>query len=370
MKYTLFLSCIRGFEEYCKQELQDLGIEEPVSVDGGIQFNGDLSDIYKINCSSRHGMYLYSEIAKFSFDEKKLYNNIYNISWDKYLNNIHSFAIKVNSTDRRLNSQYTALVIKDGIADYFTKNYGRRPNVDKRNPDIPIYAYIHNNHIKLYIDTSGAPLYKRGYRTNDIHEAPLNEVLAANIISSMTLDNQMLYDPMCGSGTLLIEAAMKSLNVPAQICRDNFAFMNWFNYDPELYDKTKRELKDSILNKDILFCGSDTDETSLKMISGSVSNLNLEKNFTVRRRNFYEFIPKSNSTIIFNPPYDIRIAVNKDLDQFYEKIGNKLKENCSDSTVFIFTIDTSSLEYIDIPCIKSIKFKNGNLNCLLNKYTI
>ena len=149
MEYTLFLSCIRGFEQYCKKELEDIGIKNPDSLEGGIHFKGSLSDIYKINCSSRHGMYLYREIADLEFNEKKLYNDIYNICWDKYLNNIHSFAVKVNSTDRRMNSQYTALVIKDGIADYFNKKYGKRPNVDKRTPDIPIYAYIHNNNIKL-----------------------------------------------------------------------------------------------------------------------------------------------------------------------------------------------------------------------------
>ena len=370
MEYTLFLTCIRGFEEYSKKELQDMGIKNCIKVDGGIQFKGNLADIYKINCSSRYGMYLYHEIANFSFHEKKLYNDIFNISWDKYLNNIHSFAVKVNSADRRLNSQYTALVIKDGIADYFNKKYGRRPNVDKRNPDIPIYAYINNESVKLYIDTSGAPLYKRGYRTNDTHEAPLNEVLAANIISHITLENEMLYDPMCGSGTLLIESAMKFLNIPSQICRNNFSFMNWFNYDPDLYTKTKKSLKNKIINSEFSFCGSDIDDLSLKMISGTVSNLNLEDNFTIRKRNFYEFIPRKNSTIIFNPPYDIRISTNKNLDDFYEKIGNKIKENCEDVRVFIFTIDNESLDYISIPCLNSIKFKNGNLNCVLNEYKV
>lgn len=370
MEYTLFLSCIRGFENFCKEELENMGIKKPIPVDGGIQFNGKLSDIYKINYSSRYGMYLYHEIADFSFNDKKLCNDIYNIHWDKYFNTIHSFAIKVNSTDKRLNTQYTALVIKDGIADYFTKNYGKRPNVDKRSPDIPIYAYIHNNNIKLYINTTGEALYKRGYRTKDIHEAPLNEVLAANIISNIGLENQILYDPMCGSGTLLIESAMKTLNIPAQICRNNFSFMNWFNYDPSLYNKIKNELKNAIVNSEASFYGSDIDESSLKMTAGTVSNLSLGNNFTVRRRNFYEFIPKPSSTIIFNPPYDIRIAVNKDLDYFYENIGNKLKDNCKDSTIFIFTIDNDALEYIDIPCLKSIKFKNGNLDCVLNKYKI
>ena len=194
--------------------------------------------------------------------------------------------------------------------------------------------------------------------------------MAANIIASIAFDNQILHDPMCGSGTLLIESAMKTLNIPAQICRNHFSFMNWFNYDPDLYGKIKNELKNNIVSSKVSFQGSDIDEVSLKMISGTVSNLNLENNFIIRRRNFYEFIPKSNSTVIFNPPYDIRITVNKDLDHFYENIGNKLKNNCKDSTIFIFTIDSNSLEYIDIPCLKSIKFKNGNLDCVLNKYKI
>ncbi len=134
--------------------------------------------------------------------------------------------------------------------------------------------------------------------------------------------------------------------------------------------KQKKNLKNKIINSEFSFCGSDIDDLSLKMISGTVSNLNLENNFTIRKRNFYEFIPRKNSTIIFNPPYDIRISTNKNLDDFYEKIGNKIKENCEDVRVFIFTIDNESLDYISIPCLNSIKFKNGNLNCVLNEYKV
>ena len=368
MEYTLFLSCIRGFEKNCEKELKELKIKNILLQDGGVVFSGDLTDIYKINCSSRYGMHLYWEIAKLPFNEKKLYNDIYNINWDKYLNNIHSFAIKVNSTDRRINSQYTALVIKDGIADYFNKKYGRRPNVDKKTPDIPIYAYINNKNIKIYIDTTGEPLYKRGYRTTNMHEAPLNEVLAANIVSNIEYENKLLADPMCGSGTLLIEAAMKTFNIPSQICRNKFSFMNWFNYDSKLYSKIKENLKKNIINNNTIFYGSDNDELSRKMVSGSIAKLKLENEFNIIERNFYDFIPKPESIIIFNPPYDIRISINKDLDQYYEKIGNTLKKNCKDSIVFIFTVENDSLEFLDIPCLESKKIKNGNLNCLLNKY--
>ena len=368
MKYTLFLSCIRGFEEYCKQELQDLGIEEPVSVDGGIQFNGDLSDIYKINCSSRHGMYLYSEIAEFSFDEKKLYNNIYNISWDKYLNNIHSFAIKVNSTDRRLNSQYTALVIKDGIADYFTKIYGRRPNVEKRNPDIPIYAYIHNNHIKLYIDTSGAPLYKRGYRTNHIHEAPLNEVLAANIISSMTLNNQMLYDPMCGSGTLLIEAAMIANNIPANIFRNNFGFEKWKDFDPELFEK----IKDVSLNKEIEFKGSitggDNFQKAVRICRKNIENALMFENIKVKNEDFFETKINENTFVIFNPPYGERIELG--INEFYKKIGDSLKNNYKNCIAWLISSDIDNLKMIGLKPTKKIELMNGNLKCSFREFKI
>ena len=370
MKYTLFLSCISGFEHYCQNEVENLDIKNITSLDGGVQFKGDLEDIYKINYSSRHGMHLYWEIADLEFSDSKLYKNIYNMCWDQYLNNIQSFAVKVNSTNRRLNTQYTALVIKDGIVDYFNKKYGNRPNVDKKNPDIPIYAFVNNDRIKIYINTTGEPLYKRGYRTSNMHDAPLNEVLAANINAAVKSKNNILYDPMCGSGTLLIESAMENANIPSQICRNKFSFMNWFNYDSDLYTKIKDIQRNNILNNTISYFGSDIDDLSLRMVEGSIEKLNLKHSFTIRKRNFYEFIPKPNSTIIFNPPYDVRISTNKKISEFYENIGNKLKDNCNSSTIFIFTIESDNLKYINIPCLKSIQFKNGNLNCVLNKYKI
>ena len=119
-------------------------------------------------------------------------------------------------------------MIKDAIADYFSKKYSKRPNVDRKSPDIPIYIYINDGKVKVYIDTTGEPLYKRGYRTKNIHAAPLNEVLASNIIGSIQVNDNPLHDPMCGSGTLLIEAALRKSNIPSQFCRQKFSIMNWF----------------------------------------------------------------------------------------------------------------------------------------------
>ena len=367
MKYTLFLSCINGFEDNIILELNHLGIKKIIKYDGGIEFDGILEDVYRINKSSRYGMHLYWEIIKFSFNNKKLYDDIYNINWAKYFNTIHSFSVKVKTTDSKLNTQYTALLIKDGIADYFNKKYNKRPNVDKKNPDIPIYAYINNNEIKIYIDTTGAPLYKRGYRSKNIHTAPLNEVLASNIVSKIDLKEQ-LYDPMCGSGTLLIEAGMKNLNIPSQICRNTFAFMNWFNYDKNLYEKINRKLNKEVKASMLSIYAYDNDEKSIQMISTSINKLGMESNFTIHQRNFFDFIPKPNSTIIFNPPYDVRIGIGKKLDHYYEKIGKALKKKCKDSIIYIFTLNNSDIASIDIPCLETKHIKNANLDCVLNKY--
>ena len=353
MKYTLFLSCIRGLEDNCKKDIEKMGLKEISTQDGGVSFSGQIDDLYKVNYLSRYGMHLYWEIANFSFNQKNIYQDIYKIDWDNYLNNIHSFSVKVNSTDKSINSQYTGLVVKDAIADYFTKKYSKRPNVDRKTPDIPIYIYIDKGKVKVYIDTTGEPLYKRGYRTKNIHAAPLNEVLAANIINNIKMDNDLLYDPMCGSGTILIEAILKASNTPSQICRKKFSFMNWFNYDSDLYHNIKEEAKSNIKETDILFYASDNDEVSLEMTGGSLKKLNLNRQFSIVRRNFFDFIPKKKSTIIFNPPYDQRLSVGKNLDEYYTKIGGTLRKNCKDSVVHIFTIDNESLNYIDIPCINS-----------------
>ena len=172
MKYTLFLSCINGFEDNCLSDIKKFNIKNNIPYDGGIEFQGSLDDIYRINQASRYGMHLYWEIARLPFNKDNLYKDIYNINWDKYFNTIHSFSVRVKTKNRNVNDQYTALVIKDGIVDYFNKKYNKRPNVDRRTPDIPIYMYADNNEMKLYIDTTGDPLYKRGYRTELLHEAP------------------------------------------------------------------------------------------------------------------------------------------------------------------------------------------------------
>ena len=370
MKYTLFLSCIRGYENICADDLATIGVSQTRVREGGVELSGNLEDIYRINCFSRYGMHLYWEIAEIPFDKNRLSNDICKIDWDRYFNNIHSFAVKVNSRDQKINTQYMALLIKDGVADYFNKKYNKRPNIDRKDPDIPIYAYINNKKIKIYIDTTGEPLYKRGYRSNKAHEAPLNEVLASNIVSNIDTNNKTIYDPMCGSGTLLIELAMKTTNTPSQICRDTFAFMNWFNYDFSLYKKVKDKLKEGIIDADFKFHGSDNDMSSIEMLSYSIEKLELKNKFNIRQRNFYDFIPNPGASIIFNPPYDIRISINKNLDSYYSKIGEALKTKCRDNTIYIFTIENGSIDNIDIPCIDSKQFKNGNLNCLLNTYQI
>ena len=145
--------------------------------------------------------------------------------------------------------------------------------------------------------------------------------------------------------------------------------MNWFNYDSSLYEKVKQDMRYNIeTNNNIFFSGSDNDELSLEMIKGSVEKLQLNDNFIIRRRNFFDFIPNPESTIIFNPPYDIRISVNKDLDKYYEKIGNTLTYNCKKTKIHIFTIDNTALDHIGIPLINSKAFKNGNIDCVLNTY--
>jgi len=350
------------------RDLHRVGITEYNKHDGGIEFQGDLEDIYRINQSSRYGMHLYWEIARLPFNKDNLYKDMYNISWNKYLNIIHSFSVKVKSKKRHINEQYTALVIKDAIVDYFNKKYNKRPNVDRKTPDIPIYMYIEDSELKLYIDTTGDPLYKRGYRSEFVHEAPLNEVLAANLIANIDFKDKNLYDPMCGSGTLLIEAAMKDLNIPSQACRKDFVFKNWFNYDIELYKKIRTNLNDEIKTDCIDFYGSDNDDQCIQMLKGSIQKLGIEKKFTLRNRNIFDFIPKENSVIIFNPPYDVRISINKNLDEYYAKLSGKLKNQCKNCTIHIFTINNEYLDFIDMPCIDSKPIRNANLECVLNTY--
>ena len=245
MEFDLYLTCPRGLEKHCLDELSSIGITDVQIDKGGLFLKGDLSIIYKINYQSRLGMQLLVKIGQFNVvNEESLYKSIYSIEWTKYLTYIQTFSVKVRTRRSWIkNTQYAALKVKDAIVDRLRDYSGRRASIDTKTPDLPIDIFMDQNNCIVYLNSSGDPLFKRGYR-NKIHKAAINETLAAGLIALSGWDSKIpLFDPMCGSGTLLIEAALKAYNIPPRINRQRYAFMRWLNYDKYLWNQITDDCK-------------------------------------------------------------------------------------------------------------------------------
>ena len=250
-----YLTCPRGLEETTCLDISTY-LDKPAIPDkGGVFFSGSLKDMYTVNLYSRTGMFV---LKKLFFLEANNYNELYkkilDFPWKKILDSEKTFSIrsKINS-DIYTNSNFTTLKIKDGIVDSIKKQMGVRPSIDRYNPDIKFFVFINNNKIKIYLDSSGNPLFMRGYRAK-IHKAALNESLAAGLVLHSNWNKKdNFYDIMCGSGTIPIEAAMIAFNIPPRILRDEYAFKKWDNYNCELWESVKKNAKSNIdLNNKIL----------------------------------------------------------------------------------------------------------------------
>ena len=239
--YKLYLTCPRGLEEVLCNETKEY-IPQKINIDnGGITFNGNLEDIYRINYKTRIGMNLHMQLFEGHVSNyNDLYRIIYNFNWTKILNHKNTFSIKTKLNSDVIQKQnFCTMKSKDAIVDRIRKETNSRPSIDKRNPDFYIFIYIKDKKIKVFLNSSGWPLFMRGYRSK-IHKAALNESLAAGILKLTNWNkNTALYDPFCGSGTFLIEAAMDVFKIPPRILRTFYAFQNWKDFDKKLLKKNK-----------------------------------------------------------------------------------------------------------------------------------
>ncbi|WP_457611127.1 THUMP domain-containing class I SAM-dependent RNA methyltransferase [Lutibacter sp.] len=369
--FRMVATTMFGFEELLVTELENLGAQDVEAGVRSVSFKGDKGFMYKANLALRTAIRILKPIKRFKVaDEDDLYKKLMRIEWENYLSVDNTFSIGavVNSNNFTTNSHYIALKSKDAIADYFRNKYHKRPNVDVKHPDLKIHVHIQKDFCSVSLDSSGDSLHKRGYRSST-NIAPINEVLAAGLVllSGYTGDCNFI-DPMCGSGTILIEAAMIANNIPANINRKEFGFEKWIDYDEDLFFVIQDSLLKKIRSSHFKIMGFDKAPSAIRKAKENIENANLEEFIGVHHVNFFNSMKEvfGQTTILFNPPYGERL--NIDVQEFYKKIGDTLKQGYPDSTVWFITSDFEALKYVGLRTSRKIPVKNGDLNCKFVRY--
>ena len=358
-----------GLEQVLAEEVKKLGGKNVDVKNRAVTCEGDLGFLYKLNYSCRTALKILVPIMEFkAFNETKYYDKLYKFEWDQFLEPNQTFAIDATvNSERFSHSQFMTLKMKDAIVDYFQEKHKVRPNISKDNPDIKFHLHIDRELVSISLDSSGDPLFKRGYRKEQT-VAPINEVLASGMLQLAGWDGKGNFlDPMCGSGTLLIEAAMIAMDLPAQTFRRNFAFQNWKNYDSELL-KTIKEVR---LNRVKEFTGKivgyDIDYSALDAARANIESAEMEDVIEVRKQNFFDsekdMFPL---LIVFNPPYDERISIND--DDFYKKIGDTFKQHYPNTLAWLISADLDAPKKIGLRPSRKIKLFNGKLETRFLQY--
>tara|TARA_B110000263_G_scaffold50305_1_gene42056 strand:- start:12751 stop:13887 length:1137 start_codon:yes stop_codon:yes gene_type:complete len=359
------LTCPRGLEEVTNKDISKFIKQKPQIVNGGIKFQGQKKDMYAVNLFSRTGMHLleklfYSKI----YSPKKLYSIIYDFPWHKFIKSDTSFMIKTKIKSTLFNKSNTVtLKIKDAIVDNIRKNFGRRPSINKESPDLSLYVIILENNITIYINTSGIPLFKRGYRAK-IHRAGLNESLAAGLVLLSNWNSDIpFYDIMCGSGTIPIEAAMIAHKIPPRINRKYYAFKKLKNYDSSLLDSLIEKSKNKIIdNKNFSIFGSDHIKANISLAYESSKLIDLKNNIQLSVKNIKDFIPNEKGTIIINPPYGHRLGDPNAIKILYKQLGDLFKTKCAGCNVFVFSGNLDAIKSIGLRSKSRTILKNGKID--------
>lgn len=358
-----------GLEEVLAEEIKKLGGRKVEIKNRAVNCEGDLGFLYKINYSARTAVKILVPIATFkAWNENKFYDKVFDFPWETVMSVDQSFAIDSTVySETFTHSQFVALKMKDAICDYFVMKERRRPDVDPKNPDIKFHLHIDRELVTISLDSSGDPLFKRGYRKEQ-GEAPINEVLASGMLQLAGWDGKGNFlDPMCGSGTLLIEAAMLAMDLPAQIFRKKFAFQNWKNYDAELFTKIKEFRINRIKEFTGKIVGYDIDARMLNAARINIEAAEMEDVIEVKKQNFFESEKDMFPLLmVFNPPYDERIAINQ--PDFYKKIGDTFKQKYPNTLAWMISSDLEGVKNVGLRPSRKIKLFNGKLECRFLQY--
>ena len=338
-KGRYFAPIPEGMEDLALDELSGLGAEKMTPVYRGIYFDADKETLYRANYRSRLLTRILAPLYTFKCHSTRyLYKRSKEIPWTELLNVDQTFAVfSTVSNSRVTHSQYAALVLKDAIVDSFRERDGKRPGIDRTDPDAWISLHIERDMATVSFDTSGGSLHRRGYRKETV-EAPMQEMLAAAIVKHTEWDgSRPLYDPMCGSGTLLSEALMSYCRIPAGLLRKGFGFELLPDFDRTLWDRVKKEADRQIrpLPEGIIW-GSDLSRKAIGAARKNNHMLPYGDRIHWKTIDFRKIEDLSQRTIVTNPPYGIRVGKDQDLARLYKELGDFLKQRCNGSTAYIF----------------------------------
>ena len=367
----LIAKTFQGLEEVLAQELTELGADNIEIGRRMVSFTGDKEMMYRANFCLRTAIRILKPIKHFTAQNAdEVYDAVKSIEWTDFLNNTDSFAVDaVVFSETFRHSKFVAYKVKDAIVDYFRERTGNRPSVRINNPDLAINIHIAENQCTLSLDSSGESLHRRGYRQEQV-EAPLNEVLAAGMILMTGWRGECdLIDPMCGSGTIPIEAALIARNIAPGVFRKEFGFEKWKDFDQELFDNIynddskEREFTHKIY-------GYDNNPKANEIATHNVKAAGVSKDVVLRIQPFQQFEqPTEKSIIITNPPYGERISAN-DLLGLYQMIGERLKHAFVGNDAWILSYRDECFDQIGLKPSVKVPLFNGALECQFRKYQI
>ncbi len=370
-QFKMVAKTLFGLEDVLLEELKKLGAAKAKKGIRNVSFYGDKGFMYKANLSLRTAVKVLVPIRQFKvFTEDDLYNQLLLLKWDDYINVNQTISVSATvSGENFTNSHYIALKSKDAIVDYFKNKYGKRPNVDLNSAHLQLDVHIQNNTCTISLNSSGSSLHKRGYRSAT-NIAPVNEVLAAGLVLLTGYSGHGHFiDPMCGSGTILIEAAMIAANIPANINRREFAFEKWLDFDEDLFQLIRQAQLNKIREIHYQIIGYDKAPSAVRKALDNIKNAGLQDFIKVEKLNFFnsEKPFKEPCTLLFNPPYGNRLEI--DVPVFYKEIGNTLKQSYPNTEAWLITSDfVNGLKNVGLRTSKKIKLFNGKLECRLVKY--
>ncbi len=372
-RFNMVATTQQFLEPVLADELRKLGAEDIFKHNRAVSFYGNLETLYKANLCTRTALKILIPFKKFNArNEYDLYDEVKKIEWENYLDVDGTLAIHTSlSTDFFNHSQFVSQKAKDAIVDRFRDKFGRRPSVDTEKPHLSIAIHIVRDEITISFDSTAESLHRRGYRTEQTL-APINEVTAAGMVMLTEWDGKGAFiDPMCGSGTILIEAALYARNIAPGLFRKHFGFMHWKGFDAALWQKLVDDAKSRITETDTVFMGSDKTFKAIEIARANIERAGLDEDIRVSNKRFDEVKPPQgvNGLVIMNPPYGERLPIDE-IGNFYKEIGDKLKQDFQGYTAWIISSNIGALKRVGLAASQRLTLFNGPLECKYYKFEL